>query len=257
VLDPKTGVFEYASAGHPPILLLLPDGTPRWLSDAQSPPLFGDERQLRPQAQLVIEPGSLLVLFSDGLIERRGEPMTDSLKRLMTVGASLAGLPVAEVCDGLVAMVGGEGVGDDIAVLAVRFGPNMQGSFQVTFPAQAQELRKLRASLTAWLDERGFPASTRDAVVSATNEACSNAVEHAYQDRPAGEVAVLVEEADRSLMITVRDYGQFFCRPGLPTDRGRGTAIMESVTIGFNRHSSPAGTTVSFQVPVADDAPRA
>ena len=127
VLDPTTGVFEYASAGHPPILLLPPDGSPRWLSDALSPPLFGDERQLRPQAKLVLEPDSLLVLFSDGLIERRGEPLTESLKRLMAVGAALAGLPAAEVCDHLVAVLGAEDAEDDLAVLTVRFAPNVPG----------------------------------------------------------------------------------------------------------------------------------
>jgi serine phosphatase RsbU (regulator of sigma subunit) len=96
VLDPTTGVFEYASAGHPPILLLPPDGSPRWLSDALSPPLFGDERQLRPQAKLVLEPDSLLVLFSDGLIERRGEPLTES-PAVDGGRAALAGLQPAEV----------------------------------------------------------------------------------------------------------------------------------------------------------------
>ena len=45
VLDPATGVFEYASAGHPPILLVSPNGETRWLDEAQSPPLCGDEER--------------------------------------------------------------------------------------------------------------------------------------------------------------------------------------------------------------------
>jgi PAS domain S-box-containing protein len=255
VLDPTTGVFEYASAGHPPILLLSPDGSPRWLSDASSPPLFGDERQLRPQAKVVLEPGSLLVFFTDGLIERRGEQLTDGLDRLMAVGADLADLPATEVCDQLVAMLGGESAEDDIAVLAVSFAPSALAPFRVTFPARPEELRKLRASLQSWLDERGFPASTGGIVILATNEACANAIEHAYRDRPAGEVAVLVEEAEDRLTITVRDYGRFIAAPGPPTSRGRGTAIMEGVTVGFNRDSNADGTTVCFQVPVVDVAP--
>jgi PAS domain S-box-containing protein len=250
VLDPTTGVFEYASAGHPPILLLPPDGSPRWLSDASSPPLFGDEQQLRPQAKVVLEPGSLLVLFTDGLIERRGEPLTDGLNRMMAVGADLASLPAAEVCDKLVAMLGGESAEDDIAVLAARFAPSAPAPFRVTFPARPEELRKLRASLQSWLVDRGVPASTNEALILATNEACANAIEHAYRDQPVGEVAVLVEEVERGLAITVRDYGRFIAPPASPTSRGRGTAIMEGVTVGFDRDSRPDGTTVCFRVPI-------
>jgi anti-sigma regulatory factor (Ser/Thr protein kinase) len=173
----------------------------------------------------------------------------------MAVGADLADLPAAEVCDQLVAMLGGESAEDDIAVLAVRFAPSALAPFRVTFPARPEELRKLRASLQSWLDERGFPASTGGTVILATNEACANAIEHAYRDRPAGEVAVLVEEAEDRLTITVRDYGRFIAAPGPPTSRGRGTAIMEGVTVGFNRDSNADGTTVCFQVPVVDVAP--
>lgn len=127
VLDPSTGDFKYASAGHPPILLLPPDGVPCLLGNALSPPLYGDERLVRPQAKVRLDPGSLLVLFSDGLVERRGEALTDGLDRLMEVGPSLAGLSSDQVCDHLVAALCTEHPqDDDIAVLAVRFDPNTQ-----------------------------------------------------------------------------------------------------------------------------------
>jgi PAS domain S-box-containing protein len=255
VLDPTTGVFEYASAGHPPILLLPPTGDPRWLDDALSPPLCGDDSQLRSQATLVLEPGSLLVAFSDGLIERRGEPMSDGLDRLMTVATSLASLTTTEVCNQLVEKLGAESAhDDDVAVLTLRFGPDTQGDFQLTFPARAMKLQPLRASLHSWLESRGFPPSTCDAVVLATNEACSNAIEHAYQDLPAGEVTVLVQERERRLMVTVRDYGRFIASPGSSANRGRGTAIMEALTLGFNRNSNPYGTTVRFHIALPDIA---
>jgi PAS domain S-box-containing protein len=253
VLDPMTGVFEYASAGHPPIMLVAPDAPPRVLADAQSPPLFGDDGQLRAHARLVLDPGSLLVLFSDGLIERRGEIVTDGLDRLMAVGASLAGVPTAQVCDRLVADMGAEGAhDDDIAVLAVRFKPNTREPFQLTFRADSSELRTLRASLRAWLEERSCPALTQDAVIVATNEACSNAIEHAYRGRLAGDVTVLVEQAEGELAVTVRDYGRFMPMSESPANRGRGTMIMEKLTAGFNRDSDRAGTTVRFQVPVTE-----
>ena len=162
VLDPATGVFEYASAGHPPILLVSANGETRWLDEAQSPPLCGDDEHRAPQATVILEPGSLLVLYSDGLIERRGELLTDRLDRLKSAGRSLVGLPIADVCDQLVVALGVEtSREDDVAVLAVQFNPLARGGFHLVFPAEPGELRKLRASMRDWLDERDIGAATR------------------------------------------------------------------------------------------------
>ena len=124
ILDPATGVFEYASAGHPPILLVSPTGETQWLDDGQSPPLCGDDERQRPEAKAILEQGSLLVLYSDGLIERRDELLTDRLERLKTAAGSLGGLPIADVCDQLVVALGVEtSRADDVAVLAVASCP--------------------------------------------------------------------------------------------------------------------------------------
>ena len=257
VLDPATGVFEYASAGHPPILLVSPEGETRWLDEAQSPPLCGDDERHRPQARVILEPGSLLVFYSDGLIERRGELLSDRLDTLKNAGASLVGLPIAEVCDHLVVALGVEtSREDDVAVLAVHFNPLARGGFHLVFPAEPSELRKLRASMREWLDERDVGATAQNALVLAVGEACSNAIEHAYRGRAAGEVKVEIEETpDRGLTVTVRDYGRFLS-PSLPsTNRGRGTALMRDLTIDFSRDSTPTGTTVRFRLPVVDRAP--
>lgn len=256
VLDPSTGVFEYASAGHPPILLVSPRGEARWLEEAQSTPLWGDEEQQRPQAALTLEPSSLLVFYSDGLIEHRGELLTDRLEQLKTVGASLIGLSTVDVCDRLVVALGVEtSRQDDVAVLAVHFNPLATGGFHLVFPAEPVELRKLRASLRDWLDGRDLDPAARNALVLAIGEACSNAIEHAYIGRPAGEVKVEIEETlDRMVTVTVRDYGSFLT-PRPSDDRGRGTDIMRGLTVDFTRDSTEAGTTVRFRLPMADRAP--
>src|SRR4029077_228175 len=177
----------------------------------------------------------------------------DGLDRLMAVGASLAGVPTAQVCDRLVADMGAEAPQtDDFPVLPVRFKPNTREPFQLTFRADSSELRTLRASLRAWLEERSCPALAQDAVIVATNEACSNAIEHAYRGRLAGDVTVLVEQAEGELAVTVRDYGRFMPISESPANRGRGTMIMEKLTAGFTRDSDRAGTTVRFQVPVTE-----
>jgi anti-sigma regulatory factor (Ser/Thr protein kinase) len=233
-----------------------PAGEARWLDEAQSPPLWGDETQ-RLQAELTLEPGSLLVFYSDGLIERRGELLDDRLDRLKTVGASLTGLSTVDVCDHLVVALGVEtSRQDDVAVLAVHFNPLVTGGFHLVFPAEPVELRKLRASLRDWLDGRDVDAAVRNALILAIGEACSNAIEHAYTGRAAGEVKVEIEETtDRMLTVTVRDYGRFLPPSEPCTDRGRGTEIMRGLTLDFSRESIEAGTTVRFRLPMVDRAP--
>jgi PAS domain S-box-containing protein len=257
VLEPATGVFEYASAGHPPILLVSPQGETRWLDEAQSPPLCGDDDRQRPQAKVILEPTSLLVFYSDGLIERRGELLNDRLNELKNVGGSLVGLPIGDVCDHLVVALGVEtSRGDDVAVLAVHFNPLARGGFHLVFPAEPGELRKLRASMREWLDERNVGAEAQNALVLAIGEACSNAIEHAYVGRAAGEVKIEIEETpDHMLKVTVRDYGRFLSPSPQSVDRGRGTALMRDLTIDFTRDSTPTGTTVRFRLPVVDREP--
>ena len=254
VLDPTTGVFEYASAGHPPILLVTAEGEARWLDEAQSPPIWGDEGHERPQATVTLEPHSLLVFYSDGLIERRGELLSDRLDRLKSAGHTLVGLPIADVCEHLVVALGVEtSREDDVAVLALLFDPLIRGGLHLVFPAEPGELRKLRASMREWLDERDVGAADRNALLLAVGEACSNAIEHAYQGRASGKVDVDIEEAsDRKFAVTVRDFGRFRSPSARNPDRGRGTTLMRELTIDFSRDSTPTGTTVRFRLPVID-----
>ena len=124
IMDPDTGVLQYASAGHPPMLVVSPSGETIWLDRAQSPPLWGDVAVPRPQESLRLERGSLLVLYSDGLVERRHEVLDDGLRRLAAAGRDVADLPVVEVCSTLMTKLGVDSSrNDDVAVMAMRFEP--------------------------------------------------------------------------------------------------------------------------------------
>lgn len=94
----------------------------RCLDAARSAPLSGaDLGRLRPGATERLEPGSLLVLYSDGLVERRDEELQQGLARLAAAAAELVASPIDEVCDRLVAALGVESPrDDDVAVLAAR-----------------------------------------------------------------------------------------------------------------------------------------
>jgi PAS domain S-box-containing protein len=255
VLDPETGVFEYASAGHPPMLLVSPAGDVRWLDDAGSPPLCGELGRVRPQASTVLEAGSLVLLYSDGLIERRGELLGDGLERLALAGSALVAEPIESVCDRLVEALGVDSSrADDIALLALRLEPVDATVFHRVFDADPVELRGLRAAMRAWMTEQQVPDATAKALLLAVGEACANAIEHAYVGREPGGVAVEIELGPGGMLdVAVRDAGRFRSPSDVP-DRGRGTSIMRELTTGFSRESAGAGTTIRFRLPVADPA---
>ncbi len=125
VLDPTDGALEYASAGHPPVLVVPPDGPPRWLAGGRSMPLCraGRERR-RPQASAGIARGSVLLLYTDGLVERRGESIDVGLERLRSLASENRDAPIAPMCDAIVdAMIGPDGNTDDAVLVCLRLLP--------------------------------------------------------------------------------------------------------------------------------------
>jgi GAF domain-containing protein len=112
---PAEDVVAYACAGHPPPLLVI-DGHAAYLNDGRSAPLgFGDSA--RPEARLTARPGAMLVLYSDGLIERRREIIDRGLDRLAALAASLAGTDAQHWADSLLTgMTDGQIISDDAVV---------------------------------------------------------------------------------------------------------------------------------------------
>ena len=111
--------LELSSAGHPPPLVVSPDGSTEFLEKARSVPLGVPPPGGRHSTSCRLEPGSLLLLYTDGLVERRGEPLTVGLDQLAEAAAG-AGRDVERACDHVVAaMLGKEGPADDVALLAV------------------------------------------------------------------------------------------------------------------------------------------
>jgi serine phosphatase RsbU (regulator of sigma subunit) len=121
-LDPNTGQFLFASAGHPPTLVLSPDGGSRWLIDGLSPALFGPPKGPRPYASMRLSRGSTLILYSDGLVEAHRQPIQEGLNRLRAHAFALRERTTSEVCDYLVTAMGvADSRRDDVVVLAVRY----------------------------------------------------------------------------------------------------------------------------------------
>ncbi|MEH0981057.1 SpoIIE family protein phosphatase [Micromonospora sp. CPCC 205556] len=119
-LGPKTDgglPVRWCNAGHPPPLLAGADGTVRVL-DGRREPLLGLTRPVRRTSQeTALAPGDTLLLYTDGLVERRDRPIDEGIAELLDELAGASKLPLAEICDLLLATAHRE---DDIALLAVR-----------------------------------------------------------------------------------------------------------------------------------------
>ena len=101
ILDTESGVLQYSNAGHMPAVLAAgpSPGTTTVLTDARSVPLAVRRDQPRPQASQVLPPGSTLMLFTDGLVERKHESIDDGIARAADVLVDTMKLPLDAVAD--------------------------------------------------------------------------------------------------------------------------------------------------------------
>jgi PAS domain S-box-containing protein len=253
VVDRTTGELTYSSAGHPPGIVARPDGWHDLLDQATSVPLLVSHPAVRTEATTRLPPGATLLLYSDGLVERRSEPIDTGLARAADVLAAGLDLPEEYLADRLLAQVPPESGHDDVVVLLYRHhGPAVR-RFTRSFPAAATELAPTRQELRSWLvgtSHNGeIDADTVDRVVLAVSEACSNAVEHGYRNDPGGTVHLSAMREEDTLSVVVSDAGEWL-DPVTPTNRGRGLPIMSSVSDTFSLDTTEHGTIVRFSIDV-------
>jgi serine phosphatase RsbU (regulator of sigma subunit) len=124
IIEPDVSLITYATAGHPPILIRrAKTGIVEIPSPTEGPPLcLPDDRDRPPytQGQTGFDVGDILLMYTDGLIERRGEDLTEGIDRIAELlQAWQPGAPLGSLCDELIASLSAEPQLDDMCVLAV------------------------------------------------------------------------------------------------------------------------------------------
>jgi sigma-B regulation protein RsbU (phosphoserine phosphatase) len=124
-LDLETGELTIASAGHLPAALAEPGRAPAFLSGGRSAPLDATlELRRRPEQHVALVPGSTLLLFTDGLIERVDRPLQTGLDGLLVELDRRRDRPAAELADDLTrTMLVGRRTSDDVCLVALRWAP--------------------------------------------------------------------------------------------------------------------------------------
>jgi anti-sigma regulatory factor (Ser/Thr protein kinase) len=243
VLDPHGGELVVASAGHPPPLVNPADGEPWFVELPGSIPL-GASRYVRyDEVELELEPGSMLALYTDGLVERAGESLDAGLQRLAeTVSAGYANLE--HLGDALVDVMLPDGPGDDDAALLVARAEALSETLVARFPAEVESIPVMRRLLGRWLDEAGATRADVEDLMLAGAEAAANAIEHAYGLEPGVVELRAWISGGGPVKVAIRDFGNW--RPPRGTHRGRGLLLMEGLADGVEIIRTDEGTTIEL-----------
>jgi signal transduction histidine kinase/serine phosphatase RsbU (regulator of sigma subunit) len=248
-LQPATGALTYASAGHPPALVRDPDGTVRQLTGALAAPLGFLSARRGPEAETELAPGAALVLYTDGLVERRGLSIDVGIDALGRALRAAGGEPTAS---GLLGALGAEGgLHDDVAVLVARAVPVDAERLELSLGAVPGSLAPMRRALARWLSANAVADRVAYDILLAVNESATNAIEHAYGPGEATFEVDARRDGD-AVHIVVRDFGRW--RPARGEHRGRGLNVMRSTMDDVDVSRSSAGSEVRLSRMIADGA---
>jgi GAF domain-containing protein len=261
LVNPKTGVVRLTNAGHPPPLVTRSNGTTSYCASENSLLIAaGLGQSARPSHELELGPGDSLVMFSDGLVERRGESITAGMDRLSDVATDVAreGWPNRSAAL-LATLLSNDESTDDVVVLALHYlgvaaegtnGPELgtgpDGMSTLYLDPVVASTTKARHWMAARLHD--LPVEVAECAALLTSELVTNAVLHAGTPLSVTlhflSGRIRVDVADGSPVIpAVKEYG-----PDAAT--GRGLTLFNTLASDWGVHAVPGGKIVWFELPV-------
>ena len=236
VLDPAGGTLRYTTCGHPPPLVIGIDGAARYLEGTGTGPLgTGSPPVLATSA---LAPGELLMLYSDGLVERPDRTIAEGMAELAVAAARVVAEAAAErartpaahaaaerVCQRTVELLTRTGRADDITTLAAQRLADPVPALRLELPSERASLTTARDAFAGWLRRLGAAADDADALHLALVEVFTNAIEHAYPRSEPGIIELEVTLGDDgNVECRVTDHGSW--RQPDPADADRGHGLM-------------------------------
>lgn len=255
ILDPVDGSLQYASCGHPPPLVINAAGQHLFLPLASGGLLGSAAAPPRAESTLLL-PGQVLLVYSDGLVERPGHSLQDGMTDLARVASDairhatadlMARSAADRVCELVMERLTRTGHADDVTLLAVELTGSAPETLELELPARPGQLGTLLSRLGRWLDGLGTCDEDVSSIRLAVLEAASNVVEHAYLD---GEGSVRMEghlDDGGRACLTVTDRGRWHPPQVDPGQRGRGLRMIRGCMDSVEVDSSPSGTVVLME----------
>ena len=246
VVEPDLTTVRFASAGHVPPLVIGPDADARFLEGSPNPPLGVFDSSGHRELTVELEPGSTVVLYTDGLVEERGVSIDEGLDALRL--AAQHRTHPEDLCDHLVdSMLAIHPANDDIAVLAVQALPARAEALHLEVSTDPMRLRDVRRQVGRWMRRSGASKEDVEVAQMACHEACANAIEHAYA---FGEGSFTIDGRMENgrVVLEVSDHGEWIDRPeGALPHRGRGLPLMEALMDAVQLRRDDVGTTVRLE----------
>jgi anti-sigma regulatory factor (Ser/Thr protein kinase) len=208
VVDPDHGSMRLASAGHPPPLIIGPEGDAWFAEGLAGNPVGAVRFPLYEESTISLQPGATVLLYTDGLIERPGASLDEGLDWLRGFAPEISG-GLDVLCSTLLrASFEESSQVDDVALLAVRLEPVDPERMELEFPAEPESLVHMRRALGRWLHAGGADEAEIYEILVACGEVCANAIAHAY---PLGEASYIVSARGHAgvIELEVRDSGRW------------------------------------------------
>ncbi|WAC93398.1 SpoIIE family protein phosphatase [Mycobacterium sp. Aquia_213] len=249
VLTLDTGELVYSNAGHPPPIMVHANGTAQQLDGEHGLPLAIRPDWLRPEVRVTMPARSTLLLYTDGLVERRGRSIDEGIASATDLVQDGRSQSLDEVADDLmVRLEPGGGYLDDVAMLLYR----QPAPLTMNFAADVDHLAPSRDALRGWLSQVGVEPDQIQYVLTAVGEAVANAIEHGYRGQSEGTVSLRATAVVDALHVTVIDRGSWKTPRTVPgANRGRGITLMRGLVEDITIHSTEAGTTVHLYARIA------
>jgi anti-sigma regulatory factor (Ser/Thr protein kinase) len=246
ILDPAASRLTYSSAGHPPGILAWPDGRIELLDGGRSFPLAVRPGIVRTEASCAVPARATLLLYTDGLVERRRRSVNAGIAQAGTALLAGSEAGVEELATELMTTMAPDGgYEDDVAFVLYRH----PAPLNLTFPADSAQLAPVRAALRVWLNRCHLSHRTAQDVLVAAGEACANAIEHGHRHAPGQQVRLQAAATVTQLRLTVTDTGRWQdSQPGGNPHRGHGIPLMRALMQHVTIEPGSAGTTVDMQL---------
>ncbi|MCT7661461.1 SpoIIE family protein phosphatase [Mycobacterium deserti] len=252
IVDTDAGMVRYSNAGHVPPVLTAGPSARELLTDGRSVPLAVQCDDPRPQAARPLAARSTLLIYTDGLVERRTIAIDNQIDLVAGLVADNADLPVETVADIVLSTLAPEqGYDDDVAIVIYRHA-HAHAPLVIDTPADARQLTDIRHRLSAWLATIGVTEERSADIVLVVNEACSNCVEHAYRGRDRDRMCIQATERDANVVVSVSDSGSWKKPPADPGTRGRGLPLIHAVSDDVTLEGTEEGTTIAMTFRLSD-----